>query len=330
MMIRGANDSIVLNVVADLAGLEKQATYKPPEPAAPEQMPMSPSSVQPPPSFDSEEEHKRRTFSRLKDIPLDGTEALDPMVRNIALRRAAETRSNVTVGSLMWLAIHDNMSKQTIDTLLDGKYDVNLPHINFETPLHLCARLGNVDVAQKLLDHSANIEAIGPSSYGPLHYCARYGQPEIAILLIQRGAPVAGNDRAPHSPLYVAARDGHAAVIEVLLDNKADINEYESNLGWTALHAAARYGCKECVATLLRRGAKSDARDNEGYRPLQLAARWGKLDGVQALLDGGVDAKPKTGFLAALGGGWSAKDLALYHGHTTIAAAIQSTEDAKK
>ena len=78
--------------------------------------------------------------------------------------------------------------------------------------------------------------------------------------------------------------------VTVLLEAGADLNAREEN-GWTPLHLAA--GSSETpgiIAALLEAGADLNARDRFGQPPLHTAARSSKIPGiVTALLEAGAD-----------------------------------------
>lgn len=57
-----------------------------------------------------------------------------------------------------------------------------------QTPLHIAARLGNVDNVTLLLQHGANADAVTKDLYTPLHIAAKEGNEEVASVLLDHGA----------------------------------------------------------------------------------------------------------------------------------------------
>jgi ankyrin len=57
-----------------------------------------------------------------------------------------------------------------------------------QTPLHIAARLGNVDNVMLLLQHGASPNATTKDLYTPLHIAAKEGQEEVASVLLEHGA----------------------------------------------------------------------------------------------------------------------------------------------
>lgn len=108
-------------------------------------------------------------------------------------------------------------------------------------------------------------------------------------------------------PLVAAARAGRTEMVKALLEAGADPNEQEECCGkYSALHMAAHFGHRECVAEMLEAGAKIEAEDAQGQTPLMMAAgaamrgRAGREDVVADLLEAGADA---SAFDGAGGGG---------------------------
>ena len=90
------------------------------------------------------------------------------------------------------------------------------------------------------------------------------------------------------SPLYMAAKYGHKDVVILLLKRGADINKGKGNVyGRTPLHMAAFWGHKGVVRVLLEKGAEVDMKDTFGGTPLSDAAGNGHKQVVQ-LLSGSI------------------------------------------
>ncbi|KAK1758303.1 ankyrin repeat-containing domain protein [Echria macrotheca] len=102
------------------------------------------------------------------------------------------------------------------------------------------------------------------------------------------------------TPLMTASRCGHIEVARLLLDHGADVNAQRGFDHFTPLHfAIQRGGGDQALAELLiSRGARLNAGDDEGFRPLTYAI-W-KRDGslVRMLLarGAGIDEQDRSGF----------------------------------
>lgn len=191
-----------------------------------------------------------------------------------------------------------------------------------ETPLHGAASLGERGVAEVLLDHGADMEAIasypGIPDGTPLDFAVHFGMVEVVDLLVRRGAKVlstrmaagAGQlDRVQTDWNALQGREqqldvfrcavvcDRLQVVEYLLTCGIDVNADMD--GATALHWAAWEAKPSMVEFLLRSGAdprKVDAQHNSTahgwaqHRGEQLGSRWGHSQ----VLDMLAAAKPST------------------------------------
>ena len=186
-----------------------------------------------------------------------------------------------------------------------------------ETPLHGAASLGEVAVAEVLIDNGANIEAVanhpGIPNGTPLDFAVHFGMVDVVEFLLRRGANIlstrmaagAGkldqvqndlpslqqNTESLHDVLRCAAICDRIEVVELLLQNSvvvdADIK------GATALHWAAWEAKARMVEFLLRRGADPTKTDQKHdltplgwakHRRKEVGPRWGH-DKVMQMLD---------------------------------------------
>lgn len=181
--------------------------------------------------------------------------------------------------------------------------------------LHKAAREGDADRVRKLLDAGADVNVRNANKqrlqYTPLHWAARNGHLEIAEILISRGADLDAEDPAYSTPLYLAAEEGYPKVVEFLISKGAEVNVKSSWSGYTPLHRAAwgpvalrkhiggrtvweaelNENYLKIVGVLLEKGAKVNARDNDGETPLDQAMKNGEKEIVDLLRKHGA----KTG-----------------------------------
>ena len=138
--------------------------------------------------------------------------------------------------------------------------------------LHKAAREGDADRVRELLDAGADVNARNADKqrlqYTPLHWAAYYGHLEIAEILISRGADLDADDPYYSTPLYLAVEEGHPEVVEFLISKGAKVNVKSSSSGYTPLHRAAGGAV---ALMLLEKGAKVNARDNDGKTALDQA-----------------------------------------------------------
>ncbi|XP_789260.4 poly [ADP-ribose] polymerase tankyrase-2 [Strongylocentrotus purpuratus] len=90
------------------------------------------------------------------------------------------------------------------------------------TPLHLAAGYNNVEVAEYLLEHGADVNARDKGGLIPLHNASSYGHLDIAALLIKHKTCVNAVDRWNFTPLHEAAQKGRTQLCALLLAHGAD------------------------------------------------------------------------------------------------------------
>ncbi|XP_069781565.1 poly [ADP-ribose] polymerase tankyrase-1 isoform X2 [Narcine bancroftii] len=90
------------------------------------------------------------------------------------------------------------------------------------TPLHLAAGYNNLEVADYLLEHGADVNAQDKGGLIPLHNAASYGHVDIAALLIKYNTCVNATDKWAFTPLHEAAQKGRTQLCALLLAHGAD------------------------------------------------------------------------------------------------------------
>uniref|UniRef100_A0A3Q3JDL2 Poly [ADP-ribose] polymerase n=1 Tax=Monopterus albus TaxID=43700 RepID=A0A3Q3JDL2_MONAL len=90
------------------------------------------------------------------------------------------------------------------------------------TPLHLAAGYNNLEVAEYLLEHGADVNAQDKGGLIPLHNSASYGHVDIAALLIKYNTCVNATDKWAFTPLHEAAQKGRTQLCALLLAHGAD------------------------------------------------------------------------------------------------------------
>ena len=222
-----------------------------------------------------------------------------------------------------WAPILNVSWPDVIRLLLEHGADVNMLKVdNGETPLHLAAYRGRVEVVRVLLEHGANLgaqdnqgriplqqavfqEAVevirvllehGSHHVGvkdnqgrtPLHYAVAHGKVEVVRVLLEHGANIGAQDYQGTTSLHKAVVGGSVEVVHVLLEHGADVGA-QDHQGTTPLHKAVVGRNVEVVRVLLEHGAEVGAQDNYGRISLHPAACWGEVEVVRMLLENGAD-----------------------------------------
>uniref|UniRef100_A0A5B7BTU0 Putative ankyrin-1 n=1 Tax=Davidia involucrata TaxID=16924 RepID=A0A5B7BTU0_DAVIN len=194
------------------------------------------------------------------------------------------------------------------------KLNVDTKDEDGDTPLIHAARQGHTATAKYLIECGANIAI--PSELGTtaLHHSAGIRDIELLEFLLSKGVDVDSQSDAG-TPLIWAAGHGQQDAVKVLLDHHADPNaETDDNItpllssvaagslaclelliqaganvnvtagGATPLHIAADNGGPEIINCLLRAGADPNVIDEDGLKPIQVAAARGNRRAVEILL----------------------------------------------
>ena len=155
-----------------------------------------------------------------------------------------------------------------------------------ETPLHVALRQGNVDVAQLLLEHGADVEAQDDDKCTPLLLASQCGHVEVARILLERGADTEARDYMKRIPLLLASEYGHEEIVRVLLEHGAD-TEARDESGWSSLELASFHGNEELARVLLMHGADVIAQYRDNRTPLHFTQG---QEVTRLLLEQGADA----------------------------------------
>ena len=149
---------------------------------------------------------------------------------------------------------------------------------------------------------------IEQGGFTALHFAARSGDVDSAQLLMRHGAQLEALSAAKTTALVIAAQQGNTPAVRALLAGGANANAAEA--GYPHFHWAAVRGNGEMVAVILAHKADPNARlksatfqkeDNGGEyafdkfligaTPFALATRRGALDVMQLLSESGADVR---------------------------------------
>ncbi|KAK3614150.1 hypothetical protein LTR22_027882 [Elasticomyces elasticus] len=225
-----------------------------------------------------------------------------------------EATDNDGKTALIWAA--QNGKPTTVRLLLDRTAKIETAAKDGKTALIWAAQHGNTLSVQLLLDKGANIEAVDSSGQTALMWAAQTWRERVVqigstpmnyqlqlMLLEQQNRKRLSMASGEHcgveeldNRIARTAQECHGDVMDLLLERGAKI-EAKANDGKTSLILAAQHGNKSIMQLLLDRGAEIEAADSSSKTALGWAATCGEESSVQFLLDRGakIEAADKDG-----------------------------------
>jgi len=134
---------------------------------------------------------------------------------------------------------------------------------NIDLSSSLLHKISGLEIAQYLLSHGADVNAIDPSTNrNPLHYA---NDPDVASFLVHAGTKIEQRDNDGMTPLNILSSSifDLFSTIDALLNEGADINS-RNNIGRSPLLSACEMGNVSTVRVLLDHGADISVRDDAG------------------------------------------------------------------
>jgi len=186
----------------------------------------------------------------------------------------------------LWVYNEDLEDSRSMLTTFPKKTDA--------APLYYAALFGLRDLAVRLLvEHPEDVDAKGGLEVTPLHASVKNGHFDVSSLLFEhlRNPDIRG--RWLQTPLHTIlipdkVQRGDLEFGQRLLDWGAGVNARDDE-GWSPLYMAAGNGRLDFVQMLLDHGATIDAPTLYGRTPLHQASTWGHVDIVRLLLEHGAD-----------------------------------------
>jgi len=176
---------------------------------------------------------------------------------------------------------HMAMSK----LLLDRGAEIN-PDTRY-SPLNIAIAHRYENLCKLLLDKGAAVKSSNRYGWTPLHFACYFGMSDIAKRLIQNGADV----NAKTSPIPGTSNSRMGTRLSRLTTKSRLMPSFPVYRMLTPLHLAAAKGRLEIVKALIAKGAKVDVQDQAGRSPLYDALH--DVEMTRLLLKSGADPNHK-------------------------------------
>ncbi|CAD5119798.1 DgyrCDS8385 [Dimorphilus gyrociliatus] len=135
----------------------------------------------------------------------------------------------------------------------------------------------------KLLSFGADPDPRDTFGNTPNHYAAEDGAVDILDVLLNQKVNVNAQDITSKTPLMKATRNGKLNAVKRLIKAKALLNICDRNMD-TALHFAARQGSEALVSALIEAGADVNLKNHWGHTPLFEAVNYNNKAAAVRLL----------------------------------------------
>ncbi|XP_028981974.1 serine/threonine-protein phosphatase 6 regulatory ankyrin repeat subunit A [Diachasma alloeum] len=248
------------------------------------------------------------------------------IVENLLANHARVDVFDLEGRSALHLAAEHGYQK-VCDALLASKAFINSKSRVGRTALHLASMNGNTDLVRFLVqDHSAVIDVLTLRKQTPLHLAAGSGQLEVCKLLLELGASIDATDDQGQKPIHAAAMNNYAEVAQLFLQRHPSLVMACTKDGNTCAHIAAMQGSVRVIEELMkfdRQGVISARNKLTEATPLQLAAEGGHAEVVKALVRAGASCADENR------AGFTAVHLAAQNGHGQVLEVMRSSQSLR-
>ena len=181
-----------------------------------------------------------------------------------------------------------------IEYLLQRGANINTQNVEGQTPLMIAAQNGDLSVVNGLLAYEANPNMQDNDGWTAAMHAVRTNNPKMFRLLgkYKTDFNIINHDDMTALALAVFENKANAAV--AMLDNNADPNLKMGNAQYNALMLAVKKGSLQMAQTLLQYKASPNAQNAGGITPLMIAAHSNQDMMVSLLLKSGADSKTKN------------------------------------
>ncbi|MFC2162030.1 ankyrin repeat domain-containing protein, partial [Acidobacteriota bacterium] len=155
---------------------------------------------------------------------------------------------------------------------------------NDDTPLHIAADAGHLEIVRFLIQKGADLNSFNSSRRNPVLMAGYNGHQDVVKFLLESGAIFNYVDDRGYSPLRWAAVRGNKDVVELFVSSGAKIS----------IHEAAACGHIGFIDKGLSAGEDINGLNQDGRTPLHQTVYSGNLETIEYLIKKGADVNAKS------------------------------------
>ena len=189
------------------------------------------------------------------------------------------------------LAVRMNNLELIKELMAKSELTVNVAGKKKKTPLHIAAANDNLQIAQALLQHGADVHLKDADEFTPLHTACCSGSINIVELILRErpkdtSTLLTEKDQHGNTPLMIAKKSPHsnAAIVKLLISHNVDLR-YTNELSESLLHMFGPVDNSEINLAITAKAPSLLSRRNF-YRqtPLHTAAKMGHKESLQVFI----------------------------------------------
>ncbi|KAJ3679843.1 hypothetical protein LUZ60_016121 [Juncus effusus] len=166
-------------------------------------------------------------------------------------------------------------------------------------PIHLAARLGNMEIINILLNYRTDIDAKNLNGDTPLMVSARFGKIDSFFELIKFGADLGLVNKLGYTAIGIANSSGFGLSVSEIITKALDLNakiKSSNNDIFSPLHFMARSSHAGPLQTIILNSSLEELNrpDKFGITPLIASVMERKVENFRLLVMAGADLKAKT------------------------------------
>jgi ankyrin repeat protein len=171
-------------------------------------------------------------------------------------------------------------SEKLVEYLLRKGVPRNVENIIGETPLHIAAMFGHLEVLNILSNHFFEIcGKLNKQGYNAMYYCSRFGDVDTLKHYKEKGFKIDAK------ALTIAAKYQQNEVFDFILRETDDVNQGRDEEGRLALHYVVINGNVHAVNELIQKKADITLTDQYNRNVFHLAAEYGQRGVMEILID---------------------------------------------